>query len=260
MSPVHFFFLITYFWEREGEGQRTEETEDPKQPLHWRQQAPHWARTHELWDHGLSLSQMLNRLSHSGAPTFFFLRGEEDKNFTRYFMLESTLLTKEFPSANFNTSYSPSAASPAKMGIRKEPQAGMVASLEPLLTSFSWFWGSSWRELGDSRPLESSRAVRRALARSLTLQPFGVLGQRSQDLWGPPSPLGWRGSTQDPSVTSPFCLCTRPLYPAGSFPGFELPSSPFLGSPFSTSPVPAPGLSQGLLWDSNFFSIPALST
>ena len=37
------------------------------------------ARTHELGDHGLSRSQMLNRLSHPGAPAFdtFFSKSAE---------------------------------------------------------------------------------------------------------------------------------------------------------------------------------------
>lgn len=40
----------------------------------------------------------------------------------------------------------------------------------------------------------------------------------------------------------------------------QTPLSPFLGSPFSTSPVPAPSLSQGLLWDPSFLRIPAPTT
>ena len=64
--------LLLFFWEREsmraGEGQRKGKTQN---------QVPGWAvskepdggaRTHKQWDHDLSRSQTLNRLSHAGAP------------------------------------------------------------------------------------------------------------------------------------------------------------------------------------------------
>ena len=77
-------FLKIYFWESE----RERETEHKwgrgrergrhriwsrLQPLSCQHTARHGARTHELWHHDLSWSQMLNRLSHLGAPVFNFL-------------------------------------------------------------------------------------------------------------------------------------------------------------------------------------------
>ena len=58
-----------------GEGQRERETQNPKQPprselLAWRLTG---AGTHKPQDHDLSQSQMLNRLSHPGAPQQPFL-------------------------------------------------------------------------------------------------------------------------------------------------------------------------------------------
>ena len=49
--------------EAERERERERERENPKQ-------APHcqWAQTHDLRDHDLSRSPVLNRLSHPGAP------------------------------------------------------------------------------------------------------------------------------------------------------------------------------------------------
>ena len=62
-----FLFFSFYLFLREsmwaGEGQR-EGTEDLKGALRWQQ------RDHDLWDHDLSQSQIINWLSHSCAPFF----------------------------------------------------------------------------------------------------------------------------------------------------------------------------------------------
>ena len=72
LSPwVNFFlFYCLFLREREstGEEERERETEDPKQALRWQQRAQCGVQTHELWDHDLSWSWMLNQLSHPGAP------------------------------------------------------------------------------------------------------------------------------------------------------------------------------------------------
>ena len=51
-------------------GQRERETQNLNrlQALSCQHRARRGARTHELWDHDLSLSRTLNRLSHPGAP------------------------------------------------------------------------------------------------------------------------------------------------------------------------------------------------
>ena len=53
-----------------GEGQREGDTESEAGCQH---RARHGTWTHELWDHDLSWSQTLNRLSHTGAPVWLFL-------------------------------------------------------------------------------------------------------------------------------------------------------------------------------------------
>ena len=55
------------------EEQRERERENPKQALHCQCGAGCRARTHELQEHDLSQSQMLNQLSHPGALGPLFL-------------------------------------------------------------------------------------------------------------------------------------------------------------------------------------------
>ena len=74
-----FFFLIFFFiFEREREererasmsrrGTEREGDTGCQQAVCWQDWAQCGAQTHELWDYDLSWSQMLNRLSHPGAP------------------------------------------------------------------------------------------------------------------------------------------------------------------------------------------------
>ena len=58
-----------------GEGQREEIESEAGSRLWARCQHRAWcrARTHELWDHDLSQSRTLNRLSHPGTPTRMFI-------------------------------------------------------------------------------------------------------------------------------------------------------------------------------------------
>ena len=64
-------FVNVYFWETEHEWEkgRERETEDLKWALGWQKTARGGSQTHQLWDHDLSPSRMLSRLSHPGAPT-----------------------------------------------------------------------------------------------------------------------------------------------------------------------------------------------
>ena len=80
LRPLLYFYLFIFkclfTFERERERERAPKwgrsrgkgTEDPKQALCWQQSAWPKARTHEPWDHVLSWSLTLNRLSHPGAP------------------------------------------------------------------------------------------------------------------------------------------------------------------------------------------------
>ena len=67
---------LFYFWKREresmsrGRAERDWETEDLKQALYWQQRAQCRTWTHKRWDHDLSWSWMLNRLSPPGDPDF----------------------------------------------------------------------------------------------------------------------------------------------------------------------------------------------
>ena len=67
-----FVCFVFHFWKRErmseGGEERDRGTEDPKQALCWQQRTQCRAWTHEMWDHDLSWSWMLNWLSHPGAP------------------------------------------------------------------------------------------------------------------------------------------------------------------------------------------------
>ena len=74
-----------YFWKRERERERERERGRQRarhriwsrlQALSCQQRARRRAQTHGLWDHDLSQSQMLNLLSHPGAPSCFFLKCE----------------------------------------------------------------------------------------------------------------------------------------------------------------------------------------
>ena len=75
---LSFFNVYFYFWDRERawtrEGQRERETQNPKQAPSsgCQHRAQRGARTHGVWDHDLSRSQMLNRLSHPGALSSAF--------------------------------------------------------------------------------------------------------------------------------------------------------------------------------------------
>ena len=66
-----FLFFVFVNFEREctqvGERQRKGEGENPQQVC-CQCRAWCWARTHKPWDHELRWRQMLNRLSHAGAP------------------------------------------------------------------------------------------------------------------------------------------------------------------------------------------------
>ena len=70
-APQLLLFLMFNFWER-GRG-REKETEDLKRALRWQQRARRGAQTHEPWGHALSRRQTLNRLSHAGIPSPYFL-------------------------------------------------------------------------------------------------------------------------------------------------------------------------------------------
>lgn len=112
--------------------------------------------------------------------------------------------------------------------------------------------------------LESRKAVRRALPRKSYFAAMRGVGPVKPRPLRTPFTSGikvkllvWHSGffSGIPNLS----LHTPPL-PGWFLPWLQAPLSPFLGSPFSISPVSAPSLSQGLLWDSNFLSIPALST
>ena len=68
--------LICFLRERQSASGRGRERDTYRirsrlQPPHYQPRAPRRDRTHKLWDHDLSQSQMFNRLSHPGAPAFF---------------------------------------------------------------------------------------------------------------------------------------------------------------------------------------------
>ena len=71
---ISFFNFLTfiYFWEREREREqgrgRERKGENPKQAPNCQHRSPCGAQTHKPWDHDLSQSQILNRLSHPGTP------------------------------------------------------------------------------------------------------------------------------------------------------------------------------------------------
>ena len=81
-SPFFFFFfnfflMFIYLWETEWEWGRGREREGDRiwsrlQTLSCQHRARHGTQTHELWDHDLSQSRMLNQLSHPGAPGVSF--------------------------------------------------------------------------------------------------------------------------------------------------------------------------------------------
>ena len=71
--------MFIYFWDRErksmrGGGAEREGDRIPSrfQALSCQHTAQRGARTHELWDHDLSQSRTLNRLSHPGAPGYYY--------------------------------------------------------------------------------------------------------------------------------------------------------------------------------------------
>ena len=67
-----FIFETECEWVRGREGGR-HRIQSGLQALSCQRRAQHGARTHELRDHDLSRSRTLNRLSHPGAPIFFYL-------------------------------------------------------------------------------------------------------------------------------------------------------------------------------------------
>ena len=84
--------MFIYFWEREREraeeGQRERETEDLKQALCRQQRSWCGAQTQEPWDHDLSWSWTLNRLSHQAPPWGCFFKDAEDMSL--FFQYPST--------------------------------------------------------------------------------------------------------------------------------------------------------------------------
>ena len=77
MELVFFIYFCTliYFWETEtecewgrGRERGRHRTQSRLQALSCQHRAWHGARTHEPWDHDLSRSWTLNRLSHPGTP------------------------------------------------------------------------------------------------------------------------------------------------------------------------------------------------
>ena len=75
VSFLNFFILNVYLFWREtkckhgrGRERGRHRIRSRLQALSCQHRARHGARTHEPWDHDLSRSQTLNRLSHPGAP------------------------------------------------------------------------------------------------------------------------------------------------------------------------------------------------
>ena len=82
MGNTCFMVFLMFIFERDrdrmqvGEGQRGRQSQKQAPGSKLSAQSPRGAWTHELWDHDLSWSQTLNRLSHPGAPClFFFFKG-----------------------------------------------------------------------------------------------------------------------------------------------------------------------------------------
>ena len=75
---VYLSVYLIYFWEREierkhklgrGRGREREREREKQAPdSELSAQSPTQAQTHELWDHDLSWSQILNQVSNLGAP------------------------------------------------------------------------------------------------------------------------------------------------------------------------------------------------
>ena len=78
--PFFSFFFPLFLRERDrawvGEGQRERERDrqTDRQTHSCQHRAPCRAQTHEMWDHDLSQSWMLNQLSHPGAPILLSLK------------------------------------------------------------------------------------------------------------------------------------------------------------------------------------------
>ena len=78
----NFVLMFIYFWETECKRGRGREKGRPRiqsrlQALSRQHRARCGARTHGLWDHDLSRSRTLNRLSHPGAPSSYLFLYKE---------------------------------------------------------------------------------------------------------------------------------------------------------------------------------------
>ena len=78
---VYYYFLMIFFWETErqsmsggGADRGRHRIWSRLQALSCQPRAQHGAWTHKPWDHDLSRSRTLNRLSHPGTPRECFLR------------------------------------------------------------------------------------------------------------------------------------------------------------------------------------------
>ena len=69
-SLPQFFLMFVYFSERACKWGRFRERrrKNPKQSPHWQETEWRGDQTHEMWDHDVSWSQMLNQLSHQVSP------------------------------------------------------------------------------------------------------------------------------------------------------------------------------------------------
>ena len=95
--PFFFLFLCLFIFERQstsrgrGRERGRHRIRNRLQTLSCQHRAWRGARTHGLWDHDLSWSQMLNRLSHPGAPGRTFL------DYTHAKWRQSIVRTKSIP-------------------------------------------------------------------------------------------------------------------------------------------------------------------
>ena len=110
VSFLFYFLMFIYFWETErvcvwaGEGQSETGRQRIRvslQDLSCQHSPQHRAQTHKLWDHDLSWSQTLNRVSHPGAPMRFFSNNNwyvsTFTHFLGYCFLELCMLSDSRP-------------------------------------------------------------------------------------------------------------------------------------------------------------------